>query len=315
MRAVTPQSFASRRVPQVLNLLRVLGLAALLNAGLVSAQEKVARPGSKPALPAGVRALRDLAYVEGGHERNRLDLYLPEGSARPLPVIVWVHGGGWIGGSKAGCPAIPFVTNGYAVVSINYRLSHHAIFPAQIHDCKAAIRWLRAHAGKYGLDPDHIGVWGGSEGGQLVMLLGTTAGVKELEGQGGNAGQSSRVQAVVDWFGPSDFLTLGPKDTRTKLLGGDALQNKPMAIKASPMTYVSKDAAPFLIMHGDADKTVALSQSELFAQALKKEGVEVTLVILRGAGHSGPQFQGLESMKQIGEFFARHLTQPKPAQP
>lgn len=143
------------------------------------------------------------------------------------------------------------------------------------------------------------------------MLLGTIADVKEFEGPGGNENQSSRVQAVVDWFGPSDFLTLGPKDTRTKLLGGDALQNKPMAIKASPMTYVSTDSAPFLIMHGDADKTVALSQSETFAQALKLAGVETTLVVLKDAGHSGPKFHNAESMKQIEAFFAKHLAPRK----
>lgn len=292
----------------------VMGVTMSLGIGSVSAQQDTGRP-TPPTPPAGVRALRDLEYLPDGHERNRLDLYLPDAATRPFPVIVWVHGGGWVGGDKARSPAISFATKGYAVASINYRFSHHAIFPAQIHDCKAAIRWLRANAAKYGLDSEHIGAWGGSAGGQLVMLLGTTAGVKELEGPGGNADQSSRIQAVVDWFGPSDFLTLGPKDTRTKLLGGDALQNKPMAIKASPMTYVSSNAAPFLIMHGDEDKTVALSQSETFAQALKQAGVETMFVVVKGAGHSGPKFTSPENLKMIEAFFEQHLRKPKAGAP
>jgi acetyl esterase/lipase len=224
-------------------------------------------------------------------------------------VIVWVHGGGWTNGDKARGSAFVFATKGYAVASINYRFSQHAIFPAQILDCKAAIRWLRANARKYGLDSDHIGAWGASAGGHLVALLGTTTGVKELEGPGGNADQSSRVQAVVDWFGPTDFLTIGAKETRTKLLGGDPQANKEKAAKASPITYVSKDAAPFLIMHGDKDKTVPISQSETFAEALKKAGADATFVIVKGGKHGGTLFTNAESMKQIEAFFAKHLTQ------
>jgi acetyl esterase/lipase len=160
--------------------------------------------------PAGGRVFKDLAYVEPGHERQRLDLYLPPAGDRPTPVIVWVHGGGWAGGSKARTPASRMVQAGFAVAAINYRLSQHAIFPAQIHDCKAAIRWLRAHAAEYRLDPKHIGVWGSSAGGHLVALMGTSNGVADLEGQLGHPEQSSDIQAVVDWFGPTDFLTVGP---------------------------------------------------------------------------------------------------------
>ena len=116
-------------------------------------------PAAKPNLPPGVQVHRDLEYVAGGHARNKLDLYLPAKADHPLPVIVWIHGGAWSGGSKDGCPAVPLVTRGYAAASINYRLSQHAIFPAQIEDCKAAIRWLRANVKKYGLDAKHVGVW------------------------------------------------------------------------------------------------------------------------------------------------------------
>ncbi|HOX58400.1 MAG TPA: alpha/beta hydrolase [Candidatus Paceibacterota bacterium] len=284
-------------------------LAGIGNAA--GAQKKSAGPAPLP----GVQVLRDLEYVQGGHERNRLDLYLPEKAARPLPVILWVHGGGWTRGDKTNGPAFRFATKGYAVASINYRFSQHAIFPAQIHDCKAAVRWLRANAREFGLDADHIGAWGSSAGGHLVALLGTTAGVRELEGPGGNEEQSSRVQAVVDWYGPTDFLTVGAKETRAKLLGGDAQENRENARKASPITHVSRDATPFLIMHGDLDATVPISQSETFAGALKKAGADVTFVVLKGGKHGGALFTSDKNLKHIEEFFGKHLLEPKPAHP
>ena len=160
------------------------------------------------AQPQGVQVLRNLPYVANGHERNRLDIYLPEKPTGRLPLVVWIHGGGWEAGSKEDCPAVPLIAKGYAVASINYRFSQHALFPAQVEDCKAAIRWLRANAAKYHLDPDHIGVWGESAGGHLVAMLGTTGGIKEFD-KGGNLDQSSRVQCVVDFFGPAEMLTMG----------------------------------------------------------------------------------------------------------
>jgi putative heme-binding domain-containing protein len=280
----------------------------------------VQQPKARPRLPKGTKALRDLEYVKGGHERNKLDLYLPEKADGPLPVIVWIHGGAWLGGSKDNPPALSFLTRGYAVASINYRLSQHAQFPAQIEDCKAAIRWLRANAKTYHLDPNHIGVWGASAGGHLVALLGTTAGVKELEGQGGNSEQPSRVQAVVDWFGPTDLLTMGeqsgpnsrikhnaPDAPEAKLIGGPVPENKDKAAKASPITYVRRGAAPFLIMHGDKDDLVPYPQSEELAAALKKAGAEVTLRKIEGAGHGGPKFSTPENREQIIQFFEKHL--------
>src|SRR5262249_53056202 len=145
----------------------------------------------------------NLEYVKDGHERNRLDLYLPEKTNERLPLVVWIHGGGWTQGDKAPCPMAWLVPKGYVVASINYRFLKHGDPPAQIEDCKAAIRWLRANATKYNFDPHRVGVAGASAGGYLVALLGTSGGVKELEGQGGNQEQSSRVQCVVDLFGPT----------------------------------------------------------------------------------------------------------------
>ena len=280
--------------------------------GLASAAHAQQAP---PKLPEGTKVYRNLEYVQGGHERQKLDLYLPEKADGPLPVIVWVHGGAWLAGSKdGGGPALPFVGKGYAVAAINYRLSQHATFPAQIEDCKAAIRWLRANAKTYNLAPDHIGVWGASAGGHLVALLGTSGDVKDLEGKEGPTDQSSRVQAVVDWFGPTDLTKMGgshdqPNSPEARLLGGPVQDNKDKAARASPITYVAKDNPPFLILHGDKDPTVPFSQSVLLAEALKKAGVEVTLQPVKGAGHGGREFSSAENLKLIEEFLDRHLKQ------
>jgi acetyl esterase/lipase len=269
-------------------------------------------PQRTQPLPPGVEALRDIEYVPAGHERQKLDLYLPkDGNKRPL--IIWVHGGAWRAGSKENCPALPLLRDGYAVASINYRLSQHAIFPAQIEDCKAAVRWLRANAGKYRLDPDRFGAWGASAGGHLVALLGTSGDVKEFD-VGENLGVSGRVQAVCDWFGPTDMVQMSkfpgpmkhdaPESPESLLVGGPIQENLAKAAKANPITYVSKDDPPFLIMHGDKDPLVPLNQSELLEAALKKAEVEVQLHVVPGAGHG---FGGAENQGLVSKFFAKHL--------
>jgi acetyl esterase/lipase len=230
---------------------------------------------------------------------------------------VWIHGGAWLGGSKNGTPAMGQLRRGYAVASINYRLSQEAIFPAQIHDCKAAIRWLRAHAKEYNLDAKRIGVWGSSAGGHLVALVGTSGDVKELEGDEGNLDQPSRVQAVCDWFGPTDFCQMAAHalpdskldhdaagSPESKLIGGPIQENKDKVAKANPITYVSKDDPPFLIMHGDKDNLVPHHQGEILAEALRKAGVQVTFETVKGAGHG---FGGPEVMKRVEDFFDKHL--------
>jgi acetyl esterase/lipase len=269
-----------------------------------------------PALPAGTKALRDVSYVANGHERQKLDLFLPPGATNPLPLIIWVHGGAWRAGSKENCPALRYLERGYAVASINYRLSQHAIFPAQLEDCKAAARWLRAHAKEHKLDPDRFAAWGSSAGGHLVALLGTSGDVKGFE-VGDNLEFSSRVQAVVDFFGPTDFTQMrkfslpnAPFDhdsadsPESRLIGGDIQQNKDKAARANPINYVSKDDPPFLIMHGDKDNLVPYQQSEMLRDALQKTGVPVTLKIVEGAGHG---FGGRDIDAQVSEFLDKHL--------
>lgn len=267
---------------------------------------------------AGVKELRDLVYVEGGHERHKLDLYLPEKADGPLPLIIWVHGGGWQNGSKDGCPPLRagYVGQGYALASINYRLSGHAVFPAQIEDCKAAIRWLRAHAKDYSLDPKHFGVWGSSAGGHLVALLGTSGDVKEFD-VGANLDQSSRVQAVCDYYGPTDFTVFvtspGYESHATgaspeaKLIGGAVMENKDKVARVNPIAYVTKDDPPFLIVHGDKDPTVPLNQSQLLFAALKQTEVSAHFHTIHGAGHGGPGFAGKNIDDMVRAFFDERL--------
>lgn len=276
------------------------------------AQPKAATGASR--IPEGATVLKDVAY--GTHERQKLDLIVPK-SDKPLPLIVWVHGGGWEAGSKnGGNPAIPFLSKGYAVASINYRLSQHAIFPAQIVDCKEAIRHLRSIAKANNLDPDRFGAWGASAGGHLVALLGTTD-EKSFDVGPESKKFSSGVQCVCDWFGPTDFLHWGastvnnPGDGRpnaiTRLLGGPVVEKQDLAKRASPVSYCSRTSVPFLIVHGDKDNIVPLQQSEVLNDALKKCGVDSELVVIPGNGHGGTGFSAKKLADEIERFFAKHL--------
>jgi acetyl esterase/lipase len=273
-----------------------------------------------PKLPDGTAEHRDLRY-SGHKERNTLDLFVPK-SEKPLPLIIWVHGGAWQGGSKDGNnPAVRFLADDYAVAAINYRLSQHAIYPAQIQDCKEAVRFLRANAKKYNLNPDAFGAWGSSAGGHLVALLGTSGGVKELAlADSPNKDVSDGVQCVVDFFGPTDLLKMAaqsganskidhdsPNSPESKLVGGAIQQNKDKAAKANPVAFVTKETAPFLILHGDSDPLVPLGQSELLHEALKKAGVASELVVIKGGGHGGAGFATKENQEKIAKFFETHL--------
>ena len=295
-------------------------LAALLLAPPAAAQQR-AEP-----LPPGVVAHRDLAYVPGGDRKQRLDLYLPEdppggeATGEPRPLVIWVHGGGWRGGNKSRCPPLKagFVGRGYAVASVGYRLSGSAKFPAQIEDCRAAVRWLRAHADEYRLDPDRFGAWGASAGGHLVALLGTAGDEKSFD-VGENREVSAKVQAVCDYYGPSDLAAFAaaagyeqvardPGSPVAGLLGGPVAEKADLARRASPIEYVSKDDPPFLIVHGTADAVVPLDQSVRLAAALEAAGVPVTLERLPDAGHGGGAFDEPPVRAAVAAFFDRHLS-------
>jgi acetyl esterase/lipase len=269
------------------------------------------RSGFAPPLPEGTRAKYDVPYVEGGGKSQSMDIFVPPGAAKPMPLVIWIHGGGWQQGDKAQSPAVGLLRWGYVVASINYRLTDEAIFPAQINDCKAAVRWLRAHAEEYHIDPDHIGAWGASAGGHLVALLGTAGDQRDLEGTGGNEKFPSNVQAVCDLFGPSDLAKVlddtAANSALPKLLGGPLRQHLDDAKRASPITYVTKDDPPFLILHGTKDPLVNVRQSRWLNDALTKAGVESHLEILEGAGHGGPEFATIENRRMVLSFFDKHL--------
>jgi acetyl esterase/lipase len=268
---------------------------------------------------------RNLVYARAGDKDLLIDIYRPEKPAGTLPVVLWVYGGAFRAGSKddgqtAG--ATWLTQHGYAVAAFNYRLSQVAKFPAQTHDCKAAVRWLRANAEKYQLDSKHIAAWGASAGGHLSAMLGTSGGVAELEGDLGNLKESSRVQAVVDFFGPTDFLLMDsqaipggmkhdpPDSPESQLIGGAIQENKDKTARANPVTYVSGDEPPFLILHGDRDPLVPVGQSEILFEALRKAGVNATFHKIVGAGHGGPQFQSPVARAMVLAFLDQHL---KPA--
>jgi acetyl esterase/lipase len=274
--------------------------------------------------PPAQREFLDEAYAPA-HVRQRLDLYLPPTGDGPWPVVLWIHGGGWSTGDKslaASDPVLRLRTRGYAVASIGYRLSQQGTFPAQIHDVKAAVRYLRQNARGYRLISTKMAVWGSSAGGHLAALLGTSGGVADLEDLAmGFPAQSSRVQAVVDWYGPTDFTRMdeqtaaigcpsfppnghGAADSpESRLLGVPVRSSAAAAQRANPVAYVTADDPPFLIQHGTADCTVPRGQSELLHAALLPLGAtRSTLTLLTGAGHGGPAFTTAANIDRVVAF-------------
>jgi len=262
-----------------------------------------------------IRTVADLPYADTDNPRQQLDLYLPETPAddKPLPVVAIIHGSFQSADKKSGLGfAQAMVTGGkFAAVSIGYRLSDEAQWPAQIHDCKAAIRWVRGNAKKYNLDPKRIGVIGPSSGGHLAAMLGTSDKVAELEGTlGEHRDQSSRVTCVVDLFGPTNMLTLGikhdrPNSPESKLLGGPIQQKKELARQASAITHVTNDDPPFLLVHGTKDPVIPFAQSEAFVEALKKVKVDAWLVPVEGGVHGN--FRSPEVPQRFYVFFDKYL--------
>ncbi|MCG2784751.1 MAG: alpha/beta hydrolase [Anaerolineae bacterium] len=284
-------------------------------------------PGGSSTFASVAPTHADLAYATVS-AAQKLDIYLPMTGPGPFPLVIMVHGGGFMFGDKAdgggliGVDAL--LAAGYAVASINYRLSGEAQYPAQINDAKAAVRFLRANAGEYNLNPEKFGAWGASAGGNLVSLLGTTCGVAELEGaELGNADQSSCVQAVVDWFGPIDFLKMQEQLTdagcsastedasspESKLIGAP-IQTVPEKVAlTNPMNYITADDAPFLIENGTADCNIPPIQNKNLAGALSAVlgADQVTYVSLEGAGHGGGQFETTENLAQVIAFLDKYL--------
>ena len=266
------------------------------------------------------RVTRDVEYARVGNVSLRLDLYVP-GTKGPHALFVWIHGGAFLGGDKANIfwtPVSSLAQRGYAVASINYRLSGQATFPALVQDAKAAIRWLRANAIRYEIKADRIVVGGESAGGYLSAMLGTTGGISALEDLTlGNPGQSSRVQGVVDFFGPTDFLQMdagvprscrqpmvhnAPQSPESRLLGCN-IGDCPDKVKtANPITYVTRDDPPFLILHGMGDCLVAPNQSRLLHEALRAAGVRSALHLLPDLAHADKRFISPENERFVDDF-------------
>ncbi|MGA2258813.1 MAG: GH92 family glycosyl hydrolase, partial [Thermoguttaceae bacterium] len=261
------------------------GRASVLLTSAVLAQQTASPPVREwPSMKLVMH--RNLEYAQISGKSLTLDLYLPRQPKSPLPVLVWLHGEeGWFVG-KYPSPIASMVGNEYAVASIDYRSASEAKFPAQLDDCKAAVRWLRANAEQYHLDVNHVGAWGWSDGGRLAVLLGTSGGVEKLEGTGGNTEQSSRVQAVVDFCGPAS-------------LEQDAAAN--------PVRYASSGAPPILILHGDADRSVASGQSRSLDAALRKAGVKSTFNLVNGAGHDFKELRQGAMAEAVSQFLDEQL--------
>lgn len=287
--------------------------------------------------PGGVIGYMDVTYsVVRSYRPLKLDLYVPaNGTARPA--VVWVHGGGWAGGSpRQALGPYPdwrivlasLAARGYVVVGATYRFSGEAKFPAAIADIKASVRWLRTNASMIGVDPDRIGVWGESAGGQLAALLGTSCGAQELEGVK-DPPVSSCVQAVVDWYGPTDFsqmdaqLILGgmkhdtPQSAESNYLGCQLSKCEPSAVQsANPIAYISSSTPPFLIFHGNADTAVPPKQSQILYDALRAKGVPAQLIFVPGANHifvgaTAAQYKNI--VDAVFTFFDEKLAANAPA--
>jgi acetyl esterase/lipase len=263
----------------------------------------------------GAISYYDIPYaVVPGFRPLHLDLHIPEGEG-PFPVLLWVHGGGWAGGNRAMGHTQKLVPHGYAVAAAEYRLSGEATFPAQLFDLKGAVRWLRANAAVYRLDPGAIAGWGASAGGHLVAMLALTAGDAAFEGDvGGNLEQPSDVQAVIDFFGVMDFFPMDASAAQrpggspvTRLLGYPIAERPDEARRAMPLTHVHGGAPPFLLLHGDIDPMVPAEQSRVMCDALQRAGAEATLVTVPGALHEDPTFWSEDVLGQIRTFLERTL--------
>jgi acetyl esterase/lipase len=304
-----------------------LKFIAIISLMLLSEQFVVAQPPGKASTDHIKNKWMDMAYASVS-PAQKLDIYLPNEGKGPYPVIVSIHGGAFMFGDKADGqlnPMLAGLAHGYAVLSINYRMSGEALFPKNINDVKAAIRWVKANAKKYNFNESKIALWGGSAGGNLAALAGTSGDVKELEDMSlGNANHSSRVQAVVDWFGPTDFLAMDDqlKETgngtpdhnevnspESRVLGQKITEIPDKVKQANPETYITRDDPPFFIEHGTKDHLVPTQQSVNFARKLEavlgKE--KVTLHLLEGTKHGGPAFETPENLKLVFTFLDAYL--------
>jgi acetyl esterase/lipase len=270
-----------------------------------------------PVVPADVSFQRNIEFANPDGQHLQIDLAMPKTGDGPFPAIVNIHGGGFRAGTRDGYDVrcIKMAGHGYVAITVTYRLTPKYQFPAQVFDCKAAVRWLRANAAKYHVDPNRIGVTGGSAGGHLALFLGVTNGVKQFEGDEGNLDQSSDVTCVVSEFGPSDFTKSYDKSVDAAqvlplFFGGNLTDKRREHIVGSPLYWVTPAAPPTLCIHGTKDTYVAYEQAVWMVDKLKASAVEADLLTLPGAGHGFGGEDAKKAEKAMYEFFDKHL---KPA--
>jgi len=286
----------------------ILGFTLLLAFAPIAAAQKA------PDVPDNVAFETGIEYTNPDDQHLQLNLARPKSGDGPFPAIVCIHGGGFRAGSREGYNAlcIKLAQQGYVAMTISYRLAPKFPFPAAIHDTKAAVRWARANAAKYKIDPDRIGTTGGSAGGHLAQFLAVTSDVKEFEGTGGNEKFSSKVACVVNVYGPSDFTksygkSVDAAEVLPLWLGGNLDTARAKHIQASPLNWVTPHAAPTLCIHGTEDKYVAHEQAVWMVDRLKACGVEAELLTLEGAGHGFKGKDAETAEKALFAFFDKQL--------
>lgn len=290
---------------------------AVTIAGLLAALAANAQQGGPPELPEGVTVMADIPFANvDGHELA-LDVYMPA-AAEDAPLLVWVHGGAWRAGSRKSVSTLAFLEAGYALASVSYRLSGVAPFPAQSHDIKGAIRFLRAHAADYGYDASRIGILGSSAGAHLAALVGVTNGNAELEGTvGGNVDQSSDVHAIVAYYPATNLVSILDQSTPyglnlrvpalEALLGGPLDETTEMARLASPVFHVDADDPPLFLLHGDQDPQMPINQSHELHGVYKQHGLAAAFEVVHGSPHGGPAFYDAGRNATVGSFLDAHL--------
>jgi len=287
-----------------------LGSTALAQDGKTSSRKQ-----------AAYKLIKNLQYAQVDEHKLLLDLYLPDDRKNP-PLLVWVHGGAWRRGSKNSMPLKALLADGYAIASVDYRLSPVAKFPALIHDCKAAIRYLRANQKKLGYNATRIGIAGSSAGGHMVALIGVTNGNKQLEGKvGDHLDQTSDVHAIVDYYGPTNFMTILKQSTPhglsvrvpalELLIGGRPENVSDLAKLASPVFHVDAKDPPLLLIHGDQDPQVPINQSHELHALYKKHKLDVMFEVVHGAAHGGKSFHDARRSAMVKTFFDKHIRQVK----
>ena len=284
-------------------------LTAILPLSMIALPARAA----EVSVPEDITFQRGVEYSNPGGESLQLDLAEPKTGSGPYPTILCIHGGGFRAGTRESYDklCLTLAGRGYVAATITYRLAPAHPFPAAVQDCKVAVRWLRANAAKYHINPTRIGVTGGSAGGHLAQFLGVTAGVKEFEGEG-NPEQSSAVNCVVNFYGPSDFTKSYGKSVDAAqvlplFLGGNLEEKRREHIVASPLYWVTPDAAPTLCVHGTNDDHVAYEQATWIVERLKASGVEAELLTMQGAGHGFKGADAENAEKALLEFFDAHL--------